>query len=72
MEPLSAGLNRVDCSPIRASMVKMSHQAPVMIPAAPASMAASSSAFDPMTTRRLAKRSASHPAGAANRMNGSV
>ena len=49
MDPLSAGLNRVEESPMQNSMAASPIQFSMTSPQAPASMAASSSSFAPIT-----------------------
>ncbi len=64
MEPQRAGLKMADWSPIMPTMASISVQLPVHMPAAPRTMAPTSSALAPMTMRRLGNRSASQPTGA--------
>ncbi len=70
MEPLSAGLNRVELTPIQNSMNSMAAQFRDSMPQAPASMAASSRHLAATTRYFLGKRSASQPAQAEKSTKG--
>lgn len=70
IEPLSAGLKRVELAPIQKSMNNMAVQFRDSMPQAPASMAANSRHLAATTRYFLGKRSTSQPAQAGKSTNG--